>query len=623
MQDQSIIDIGQLKVGRKATLYQGLIEHMFPGENYDMLLLVFKYEAEQCTFDRVDMEKVGAEGEQYLRYAYRKGSARGGDVTFTTKMGNVEKKFKTFYPLQVKKLYEFTAARKLEEDEQLWAALRRCLDQQADWVKANLREVFEQQDKKQQQKMGFSICFEEQGRRRYLADYRSIQQLVHYEGTEGKSVKHGVRSKGQHATCSICLQERSELLGFASPFKFATVDKPGLVSGFFQQRNNWKNYPICQSCAIDFEMGARYLNQYLRRSFYGKSYFIIPTTLRRGERDLLKKALTVIDDLDYTPAQSPQIEKREEYLMKKIAREGNNRFSLTLLFFEEHPTTKAIKIKLQLDELLPSRFHTLFVEIPKLINSHPLYKAALIIKKQKLDLRFSFGLFKLFFAADFYRIVQVIFIGERLSTDYLYAQFMQLIRKHHQKNKGGSGFSEPLRWLVLKAHLIIAYLQALHIIPSPQNPLIMTLTATEKNKEPSQKSSFDLEQFQQFIATNNNFFGLSTGPKVGVFAVGVLVRQVFNLQYRNLDGNTPFEKKLKGFRLNAATLKAIYIEALDKINKYTKNVRSYSGLRDVIKQYFILNSPQLERLSNDELSFYFVAGLEFGNDFKTKKSDEK
>ena len=62
----------------------------------------------------------------------------------------------------------------------------------------------------------------------------------------------------------------------------------------------------------------------------------------------------------------------------------------------------------------------------------------------------------------------------------------------------------------------------------------------------------------------------------------------------------------------------VYTEALDKIQKYQKNFYIYTDLREVINQYFIVKSNELNKMTNNELSFYFVAGLELGRQFKNK-----
>jgi len=102
--------------------------------------------------------------------------------------------------------------------------------------------------------------------------------------------------------------------------------------------------------------------------------------------------------------------------------------------------------------------------------------------------------------------------------------------------------------------------------------------------------------------------------------VGILVRLLLNIQQRDLK-NTPFEKKLKGYHVNADLLKNIYIEALEKISQY-QGYYAYSNFREFINTHFLLNAHALRGVSNNEISFYFVAGMEFGGQFKNKEVKE-
>lgn len=627
MQDRAIIEIGKLKGSTSAKPHQNFIENMFPGKNYDMIMAVFGFSTADddmvCTFEKIDVEKVSEKNDIYQKYAYRKGSARGGDITFTTKFGDIDKKFNTFYPKQVNDVISFAEQQNEAEEAKIFAALKACLQESGDEVKTRLRNQYESLDKAQQQSSGFSIRFEGVEGKIYLEDFITIQKTLNQVGTSGKSEKYNVVSEGHDETCSICLGVKPVLHGFASPFKYATVDKTGLVSGFFDQKNNWKNYPICSDCALYFEFGKNHISQHLSKYFYGKSYFMIPKTAVGSNPTLLKKALEKIEELDYKEKEGEKIESKEEYLMRRIGKEegDNNQFSLSLLFYEENPTTKAIKIKLFLEEVFPSTFRKLFLTVPKIVNKNPLYKDAITIKKEKEDLRFSFGILKTFFEADFYEIVQTVFLGFPLSEEVLFSKFMDIIRVNYNKSQTSDGFVEPRYWTVLKAHMTLAYLRELNIIPKNKSLKIMEAKDEEVLQEQDKKqSTFDTEKFMAFINENQDFFDLDSGYRAGIFAVGVLVRQVFNWQSAKLEGNTPFEKKLNGFNLNPERLKTIYIEALEKIREYTDS-HTYQGLRNVINEYFILNSHKLSQISNNELSFYFVAGLEFGNQFKTQKSN--
>jgi CRISPR-associated protein Csh1 len=619
MQDKNISAIGRIKGDKKKKAYQNYIEDMFPGQNYDMAVVMIEVTSEGYNYIGVDSHKVGE--QNYLRYAYRKGSARGGDITFTTKFNNFSKLFSTIQN-QTKKLIDYSHENDFEKDYLFFQQFQSTIQAEELNILEDLQKQFEAVVSDAKTPIGFSFLFLVDDQQLFLEDFECIQSLLLHQGTSGKSYKYKVTSEGKNQLCSICLEQKEKLHGFASPFKYATVDKPGLVSGFFQQKNNWRNYPICSDCALDFELGQKYVNQHLNRSFYGKRYFLIPQIIYGQKDKSLKKALGILDKFEYTNKDKGRIQAREESLMRYIGNEAGeeNSFLLNLLFYEENPTTKAIKIKTFLEEILPSRFRTLFVTAPKAIEQKEIFKGALTIKKEPTDLGFSFGLIKQFFDDKFLEIVQKVFHGSPISQDLLYTAFISEIRKNYNKAKSSDSYIEPNRWTVLKAMLTIAYLKELSIIPKNKTIDMIQEPTSDTNEKASQKA-IDDQKIIQFFHDHNDFFDLSNGVKAGIFLIGVLVRQVYNLQYSNLDGATPFEKKLRGYRLTPEHLKKIYTEALDKINKY-RGFGAYQNLRELINQYFLLNASQLKSLSNDELSFYFVAGLELGNNFKTQKNND-
>jgi len=639
MQDKAVIEIGKLKGDKKAEPYQNFIQDLFPGRNYDMIVAIFRLskfgDNYTCEFDKVDIDAVSQ--KNYPKYAYRKGSPNGGDITFTTKFGDIEKKFKKFYPKQVNDAIAYSKVFEEIEDQQILQALKQYLDENGEVVKAKLQELYETLDKKKQMSSGFSIRFVGLPGKEFLGDFVAIQKRLYQVGTEGKSTKYKVTSEGHDNICSICLENKSTLHGFASPFKYSSVDKTGFVSGFFKQVNNWKNYPICSDCALDFELGQKYVVQNLSKYFYGKSYYIIPKLTVGSNPKLLGKALRVLDDIKYQESGQKTIGSKEDFLMRKIALESgdHNQFALNLLFYEENPTTKAIKIKLSLEEILPSRFRKLFVDAPKAISGNSLYKDAMTSNKQLDDLKFNFAVLRVFFGDEFYEIIQTVFLGLPLSEEVIFDKIMSKVRKSYIE-KGFDGIkkyqnsyytlylNKEIKWhtsLIKLAMLMIDYLKELNIITKNKTSISMEIKDEQAIQGKENKSSFDIEKFKAFVEENKDFFDLENGYKVGIFSVGVLVRQVFNLQSANLGGNTPFDKKLKGYDLNPEILKNIYREALDKISRYV-GVYAYQNLKHFVNEHFILNSHKLNQISNNELSFYFVAGLEFGNNFKTKKENQ-
>lgn len=621
MQDKAVAAIGRLALQKsgQAEPYQLYVENMFPGAgvNYDMLLVVFSFTTENeqlmCHFVGVDTEK--ASEISYQKYVYRKGGSNGGDVTFTTKAGDLAKKLNTLAGNQLKKAIALCRVSDYHFDLGVLLALQHRLTLDYDVVLTALQDAYGLLDKKRQQASGLSICFEFNGERRYLADFSIFQQQVLLHGTLGKSEKYNVTSQGTNQLCSICLQNKPLLHGFASPFKYATVDKPGMVSGFFNQRNNWKNYPICSDCSLDFEYGQKYVAQKLKRYFYGTSYYAIPKTVLRTDKGGLEKALKLITGLNFQLDEASKEKRVEDRVMQEIGKEDNY-FTLNLLFFEENQTTKAIKIRLLLEEIVPSRFRTLFSTVPDILNRKTIYKSAYRIKNEPQNLTFSFGLLKQFYEDDFYSIVNDVFVGHPINRQTLYNRFMNLIRANYNKAQTSDGYVEPVGLTILKAHFVLNYLALLNLIPINQNRIMIPEDETTNKPEEKYGRAFDETKFRQFVADNRAF--LDDDYKVGIFAVGILVRLLLNIQRVELDGGTPFEKKLKGYNLNPETLKRVYIETMAKLAQYRDYGKRYDSLSQLISEYFILNSHRLPAISNNELSFYFVAGMEMSSRFRTE-----
>ncbi len=620
MQDRAIAAIGKLEMSKLtySQPYQFFVENMFPGKDYKILLAVFEIVTDQgvtsAAFKQVDIDLVGESTSH--RYLYRKGSARGGDITVSTKAGDLGKKLDNLLRAQVKNAHQLTRELGLEKEGAILGALISLLESGFDEVRGELLSVFEPIDKKEKQTMGFSLKLIVNGEEKYLEDLQVFQSQILNNGVEGKRVKYSVSSATENQVCSICQETKPEILGFASPFKFATVDKPGMVAGFFNQRNNWKNYPICTDCALEFELGQKFVTNHLKRYFYGESYFMIPKPVIQGDLQTLKKVVQLLENNNYQTSvkDGELIQKREDMIMYRLG-EWENSFSLTLLFFDENPTTKAMSINLMLEEILPSRFRKLFIDVPKAINSHEWYKEVMIFKKQKYDLVFSFRLIKEFFADQFYEMIHKVFRGEKLSQENMWSHFTRVIRSNHSEGKSAY-------WTVLKAHLLIRYFAHIGLIDihsQPAEKIMDTPTEEFPKGKQAYKKKFDRAQLETFVHENPEFF--DQDYKKGVFAVGILVRLLLNIQSANLNGNTPFDKKLKDLNLNHEAIMGIYVAALNKLSQFKYGnsnffIQVYVELRQYISEYFTLETHTLSRVSNNELSFYFVAGLEMGTKFK-------
>ena len=618
MQDKAIAAIGewQLQEFKKKNLepVDLYIENMFPGKDYQILLLVFEIinnEGElKCEYKGIDIEKVSCEKEDFRKYAYRKGAARGGDITFTTKLSNpVDKKIKTLKETTFKKL--FALEKDFPEEIEYFKLIMESFVEDESLIKTELTELFEHFDKNEAITTGLSFKIIEANNEKFLRDYKIIKSIIIDSGAYTKYTHACTESKSRLQICSVTGKNEEDIYGFAAPFKYSSPDKPGFISGFFNKKLNWRNYPISSKVTLTIELGRKYIQQNLTGYFYGHEYLLVPHPIIQTDIEHLEKIINLLKTaFDDEKTAKKEKKKRAEDRVQRLIAEEKNYFNLDIVFYKEDKKTRAISINLMLEEILPSRFRQLFIDIPETVNKNKLFKNAITIKKELQDIKFSYQIIKNFFSSDFLDVVNKLFLGKKLSDKYIYENIIKLIRKNYNESKSSDNWVEPTTWTVKKAMMLISYLQELKIINYNKNYKYMEEESTQKGK-----SSFNLDGFNDFVKENSSF--LDSDIKVGTFAVGVIVRFLFDIQKASL-GSTPFENKLRGYKLSPELLMNVYTEALDKIQKYQKNFYVYTDLREVINQYFIVNSNELNKMTNNELSFYFVAGLELGRQFKNK-----
>ena len=621
MQDKAIAAIGEWQLEENKDLEQVdlYIENMFPGKDYQMLLLVFEINKNKddlhCAYKGIDIEKVSAEKEDYRKYAYRKGSARGGDITFTTKISSpVDKKVNGIKETTFKNILSFIKGK--HKDVPVFQKLKTCFEENETEITTTIDERFQNFTRDEIISTGLSFRIIENGSIKYLRDFDLLKELIILSGSITNYTHAGIESKSKNKLSSVSGKAANDIYGFAAPFKYSSPDKPGFISGFFNKKQNWRNYPISSEETLILELGRKYIQQNLTGYFYGYEYMTVPHPIIKTNTQDLKSIIRLLKTaFDDEKKAKKEKKKRAEDKVQRIIAEEKNYFNLDILFFKEDKKTRAITITLMLEEILPSRFRMLFIDAPEKVNKCPLFKNAITIKKELQDLVFSYQIIKGFFEKDFLDVVQKLFLGKKISDEYIYEHIIDVIRKNHNAAKTSDGWVEPMNWTIKKAIMLIAYLQELKIINYNQNYTYMEIESTTKKE-----SRFNPEGFNDFVKTNTNF--LDSDIKIGIFAVGVLVRFLYDIQSQSLNtSNPPFENKLKGYKLNPEILMNVYTEALSKIQKYQKNNYVYTELRNIISQYFVTKSPNLSKMTNNELSFYFVAGLEIGKKFKREKTE--
>jgi len=91
------------------------------------------------------------------------------------------------------------------------------------------------------------------------------------------------------------------------------------------------------------------------------------------------------------------------------------------------------------------------------------------------------------------------------------------------------------------------------------------------------------------------------------FLVGACCSRIEVIQ-RHVRGSSPFEGKLKGFRLNQADIQSLFVAAKNKAKAYGQDEeRKVTGMLECAAAA-LLATPERWRLSPDEISYFFALG---------------
>ena len=121
------------------------------------------------------------------------------------------------------------------------------------------------------------------------------------------------------------------------------------------------------------------------------------------------------------------------------------------------------------------------------------------------------------------------------------------------------------------------------------------------------------DKTEVFFQKYSDFF--NSNLKKAIFLEGVLTQFLLNIQYRERKAN-PFRIKLKGLKLDENQVRKLLPEIQNKLEEYGKNY--YRDLESIIAHYFI-SSGNKWNITNDEISFYFVLGMNLSDLFRKEK----
>ena len=551
----------------------------------------------------------GIELEEYSKskikqYLYKQGAARGTDLTPTGRVTEIDKTFKNKILLWFTNITKENQIVFIDDEIEFLKGLNDCIKSNTEAILSDLKIKYNSLDKKDQSIITLLIYSPD---KKYIGDFPVFRRILRENTSNGYYQKYGKESKSTNRVCSVCRKKSEEVFGFVGTYEFYTVDKPGFVSGGFDQSLAWKNYPVCLKCALTLEEGKKYILENSKFRFYGFDYYVIPKLFHQDKRDDIFRILEDFKGKD------PKFEKKyirlldddEEEILSKLA-EQDNFFNNNLLIYQKD--NSAFRILLYIEDILPSRLRTLFQAKEK-VDKQSIFKDYIL--KDEKTMEFNFGNIFSFFpkskeqdlSSYFLEITNKIFTNKKIDYSFLMWGIIKKIRREFQDE------TKPTKYLTLKGFQLLIYLNELELLDNFNGGKNMN----EKNiTNLLQGTNLQLEEkvntlFKEF----SDFFNKDS--KKAIFLEGVLTQYLLNIQYNDRKA-TPFRVKLQGLKLDEKHVKKLLPEIQNKLEEYGKNY--YKNLEFLIGKYMV-QSGEGWKMSNDEISFYFVLGMNLSNLFKS------
>lgn len=559
-------------------------------------------------------------------YLYKKGAPNGTDATPTSMVaGDIKRTFDRFM-----KWFENYDDYKISNDEKdIIRKMSIALTDQKDRIFEELSNKYSQKDPKTNAII--TLGFEKGDSYSHINEYPIFEKILLLTGRSKYFMKKSQgTSLGINSICCLCNQRKPEVYGFAIPWTFHTYDNRTNLAGGFEILESWKNTPICFDCATSLELGKKLVEDKLDFEFYGFKYLLIPKMAMGGDSREILRILTAKDqkrDQKISQEVKKRLTSDEKEILGIVAKQSD--FISTSLFFYKKVKSQ-YNILLSIDGIIPSRLRRIFDTKIKVDKRFRIYNEKVLNESQreKEPLEFNFKVVRTFFPSSsmmkkfevmpkngnfdkiFMDMVNKIFVGNsidyHLLMKYIILRIRDIFDANHRTNV-----------TTLNGFLLLYYLKELGVLKNVKSEMKDMDKQGEGELSIEHLEGLPLEQkIKSFFQSNEAFF--TSNAKKAAFLEGVLAQFLLNNQLQKREA-TPFRDKLHGLRMNEALIKRLLPEIQNKLEEYKRNY--YRELEEIIARYFILSGENWKE-SNDELSFYFVLGMDTHKLFKDVKEDE-
>jgi len=573
-------------------------EPKFKGGGY---VVFIKVDIDKNAFDGV--EKEDYDSAKVQRYLFRGGVSQGPNPTPVANIPNVKKgkseevsrknlesQIRKTYEGKIQKWFEKYSS---EEKEDFFEKIKQILSENEDKIIEAIQNCLKNIEKKEGKLL--TVKIKQNNEWKYIGDFEEFKKSLK-EIENKKTISISASDKN----CSICGMQKSLVSGDSSVFKFYTIDKPGFITGGFDENIAWKNFPVCPDCKLELEEGRKFIENNLVFEFYGLRYFLIPKLLL-SSMDVKTEIIDILLDSNRIISLKEKVKKRitsDNNEILEILADEKDVLTINFLFLRKEQSAE--RILLLIEDVFPSR-------IKKIFDAKDYVDKVFINDSGR---GFTFGAIRNFFYKSsegkresdlnkyFLEIIDHVFKGRSLDFGFLLKFFMATIRKEFIND----GYFMPR---VKDALMDTMFLENLGLI------------------------SFEEEDMQENIFdTVFEKFGKSFGSPIkrGVFLLGTLTQLLLNKQWADRNAK-PFMKYLKGLKLDEKDIKALLPKVQNKLEEYDSFDKGKRLIASEASKY-LLDAGEGWKMSTDEINFYFACGMNLVDDIagvvypKTNEKEE-
>lgn len=613
----SIAELGRFEKTKNPDLtsFDIWLEDSFDNGKYPNLFLIEFIKADsKWTFEKIDVWQNSTNLKSKLLYKF--GSSSGPNITPTSK---VTTGIEVTIPRKIINWFESNKNKNFLSTEE-----KNFLDEISKEIRGGKEDIY----KAIREKAGMvdntgivlSPVFTENGNQKFIGDYEFFKKFITEESKQGYKYSPTFKkySFSKNETCSVCNKVKNEVFGFFTSLAFYTVDKPGMVTGGFQQDKSWKNYPVCLDCALDVETGIKLMDQELSFKFYGLRYYLIPRTItKRASGDIIDSILDFKKSPRINEADRERLTNDEKDIFEMLQEEQNN-VALNLVFYAK-PQKGVLRILAVIEEVLPSRIRQLFNA--KHFTENIVFLKEHKTKENKDMFRFSFGTLRTFLPNNkiegnndksFLELTRMVFSDIKIDYQFILHQIISHIRNNFVQN-------QAIWFQTIQGFMLIVYLNKLNLFrknlkEADMDHIFFDSFKIESKEELEEKTKLFFSNFKEFFESDAH---------ISVFLIGVLAQFLLNIQ-KDKRNATPFRSRLKGLKMNSRDISVLLPEIIEKIEQYKKQYGihyQYKGIADLASKYLISSGNFRNwNIPVDEMNFIFVLGMNLAQYFKIKSN---